>query len=188
MWRVFLDRFEKDFTRQLNFSFYWYSDTFAVIGHKCKNTSHYYHIYTEYSFRHKMDESWFELSDFLHTKLYVSVNSMKSKAETIQFPWHASILAELVQVVTICHFMRLKSVFYAGNDSTLLSGTFLGHFSEKRNVSRNEHIHKDHNKWSITPIVLSLYKIASFYWRGVWRSLSYPPYDRENARIRLQIL
>ena len=156
MWRVFLARFEKDFTRQLNFSFHWYSDKLAVIGHKCKNISHYYHIYTEYSFRHKMDEGWFELRNFLHTKLYVPENSMKSKAETVQFWWHPSILAELIQVVTIGHFMRWKSGFYAGNDSTFPSGTFLGYFSGKRNVSWKEHIHKDHNKCSITQIVLSL--------------------------------
>ena len=111
MWRVFLARFDKEFTRQLNFSFVWYSNKLVVIGHRSENFSHFYHVYTEYSFRHKMDEGWFELSDFLHTKLYVSENSMKSKAETIQFPWHASILAELIQVVTIGHFMRLKSGF-----------------------------------------------------------------------------
>ena len=85
MWRVFLARFEKDFTRQLNFSFVWYSNKLVVIGHRSENFSHFYHIYTEYSFRRKMDEGWFELSDFLHTKLYVSETSMKSKAETIQF-------------------------------------------------------------------------------------------------------
>ena len=188
MWGVFYEYFEWAFTWTLNFLSklkFWLVGGYRVEMSKLWS---FYRMSTRYSFRHKMDEGWFELRNFLHTKLYVSVNSMKSKAETVQFWWHASILAELIQVVTIGHFMRLKSGFYAGNDSTFPSGTFLGYFSGKRNVSRNEHIHKDHNKWSITPIVLSLYKIASFYWRGVWRSLSYLSDDRENARIRVQIL